>query len=260
MKLVFSVSNTFIIILLSSCTMENTNENVDSIIDDNKMKQPDTITLIPTIQKDSSISHLDSLAFPFGPKISFEYFEKNNFQINLYKDILLNKEINEFYKLYDLPKYNSLQYISIEYGLESINCRNNKPFDSMLHFSKYMFKLPDISIFDCYYVYEDENNNKFLSNEFRKFCLDYKECGHLILFNKSNSTAKVLPVYFYYYSDGSNKFRESFINKDGTIKVIDSWQYDIINEKGESDYTTDILSTYLIKIDKEGNIKIDNLN
>ncbi|MCO5253741.1 MAG: hypothetical protein M9892_05160 [Bacteroidetes bacterium] len=69
-----------------------------------------------------------------------------------------------------------------------------------------------------------------------------------------------VPVYFYYYSDGSNKFRESFINKDGTIKVIDSWQYDIINEKGESDYTTDILSTYLIKIDKEGNIKIDNLN
>ncbi|MDP2692103.1 MAG: hypothetical protein Q8O88_00510 [bacterium] len=131
-----------------------------------------------------------------------------------------------------------------EYDLCSCNVAEENPSLEI------KYRLPDLGKFEVYYSYRNIQYNNNLSQKDCSFrCLEY---GNLILFDTSNSHAKIIPIYF----DARPKEPVSVYNRFFYItsyKDIAIWDTDLGELEGN------IQAKHNIEISLNGGIKVEEL-
>ncbi len=145
----------------------------------------------------------------------------------------------------ETPSIKTFEVIGIgKYDLCSCNVAEENPSLEI------KYRLPDLGKFEVYYSYRNIQYNNNLSQKDCSFrCLEY---GNLILFDTSNSHAKIIPIYF----DARPKEAVSVYNRFFYItsyKSIELWDIDSGELEGN------LQAKHNIEISKDGDIKIEEL-
>ncbi|MEO7212749.1 hypothetical protein [Mucilaginibacter sp.] len=127
-------------------------------------------------------------------------------------------------KLYKLPPIKKLDWINIA-AQDSITCKDGTPFNTVFKINKYRYRLPDKDGLEYYYMCDyDVRHAEFPATvvmNCKTFLYDFY--GILIVYNRNEESAKVLPIYFDTFGgDYLTYSRHFYIDSKFTIHVIDS--------------------------------------
>ena len=252
-----------IIIQFFSCQQSNKNQSSDN---DSKRKNLKQRTLkserninIEKITYSGDSPKITQL--PFGNKISLNKLQGKSFYYNLiYKnfdqlidDGRFTSETLKNIKVYKLPPIKDIRYIEIDRN-DSCNCENGKSFESMLKLTKYRYRLPDISVYQCFYICNYDPLSQDFSSEIREYCQRflYMSYGYLILYNPNSQNAYVITIFYDTYSDALS-FRYFYVDKNYKIQLVD---YGIDGE--EMPNSEVIAKIHTVSISHKGEIKVED--
>ncbi len=197
---------------------------------------------------------------PFGNKISLNKLQGRSFYYNLiYKNFeqLINdgrftSETLKNIEVYKLPPIKDIRYIEIDRN-DSCNCENGKSFASILKLTKYRYRLPDISVYQCFYMCNYDPLSQDFSSEIREYCQRflYMSYGYLILYNPNSQNAYVITIFYDTYSDALS-FRYFYIDKNYKIQLVD---YGIDGD--EMPNSEVIARIHTVSISHKGEIKVE---
>ncbi|KAB2916129.1 MAG: hypothetical protein F9K23_08445 [Bacteroidetes bacterium] len=201
--------------------------------------------------QESPLENTDTLISDGEPEISPLPFQAN------FEFKQLSKLISKSKKIYRLPEIKKLNYITIDVSPWHFKkCKNEIPIETVFNFTKYRYKLPNVSIYNVYLVCDTTHSNYTNNNNILKNCLavTHPIHGYLIFYNKKDKMAHILAAY---YSDNSGEgigYRNFSIDKKYTIHFQDHE----LSRKDDNSPSIDILKyKYSINILPEGEIKIN---
>jgi hypothetical protein len=244
-------------------SFQNKEETTPGVITDTLYGNRDSIIIIKTKYV---VNPPRVTALPFGPKINLNnLYKADKYYTNLIYDNvgeLINagwtaKAVKKI-KIYKLPLIKKINYIRIASTVDTDRCANGKLFGSFLKLNKYRYRLPDVSIYQCYYWCDyDPANNQYTSlvRENCNLCLINFLYGYLILYNPKTLEANVIAIYYDTFRDGANFYRSFYIDKDYNITLLDSSQ-EADDGDGTNPSPIDIHGKHVISISKEGKIQV----
>jgi len=270
------------VILFSACNQENKKTD-KKLVNNNSEHTPlyqDRKDTTPGIMNDTLYGNKNSVIvkktkyliippritrLPFGPNISLnKLYTADKFYTRLIYDNageLMNsgwtdKALRKI-KIYKLPLIKKINYIKIN-SVDTDRCQNGKLLSGFLKLSKYRYRLPDVGVYQCYYWCDYNPNNNEYSSYVKQNC---DRCllnffyGYLILYNPKTLEANVIAIYYDTFRDGSNLYRNFYIDKNYNITLLDSSQ-EADDGDGSNPSKVFVNNKHTVSISKQGDIRV----
>ena len=207
-----------------------------------------------------SIPSAPVTSLPFGPKMSSAdgiCAVNDKFYYDLIgKGFRVSSGFKEFTNSYKLPPIKKYKYTIVDTNYEGSSCSNNIPIDSLISVKEYKIRLPDYEGFEVYYMTDDDEYKKDISDVYKGACgsFYYRLYGILILYERKTEIARLLPVFYDHYSE-SVKTRHFYIDKNYRILLCNK-RYDEGHYTSGSPVDKATGPLYEVKISKSGDFLI----
>lgn len=233
---------TFTTALVSCNTKPKSGKHLEKtqIISKKPNAEIDSITNVKVENDSVAITKL-----PFGSKFLVTSKFRDQWYANKKNDIDWEK-LNGA-KSFKGPEILKKNYVYVDE--DSLTTEDRRQFQN-----DFKYRLPDMAIYECYYIYHDygfqgDDKNTPILNQGRK---RYIDLGSLVLYDRKNKSANIINIFygFAYPEDEYEGQRYFYIGTNQTIRVLNS---------GGGEDGTSFLSAYEINVLKDGKIVVKNI-